>query len=438
MLAEDAIQPQVVTDSSHHRMTFFRQSGWMIVATVISGFFASAVHILSKWVPRPEYSAAASMIQIIAWMGIPSLGLQLVFAHQASAAVTEQQRRQFMGTFKAVMRWTFYIWLVMALIVAADYSRLQNTLHLTNRWSLAFMVVSGLMMLWTPMFNGLLQGRQNFLWMGWVSIINSAGRVAIAAIIVLVFNGWAAGIVAGMMLGLALGVAVAFWQNWDIWREPTEPFDALAWLKHVTPLTLTAGVGQFITSADAVAVQAYFGAGDAAAPYMIGGTLARAIPLATAPLAAVMFPKLVHRKARTDSGGPNLLLLTFLGTLILGCLGAGGLTLTSSLLIRLGSRPEFVSIVPLVPLFAWSMVPLCLGNVLLNNLNAHSYFRPVPILVIMAAAYWVALTNFHSSFKTVIELLGTVNLVYLAIVGFFTLLQQRAEKRSRPQAASAS
>ena len=428
MLAENAIPPTAVTEESHHRK-FFLQSGWMVIATVVSGLSAFAVHILSKWVSNLEYEAAAAMIQIINLMAIPSLGLQLVFAHQTSAAVTVAQRRRLVGTFKTVMRWIFYIWLAMVLYVVVEHNRLQAQLHLSNPWSLWFMLLSGLMTLWTPMFNGLLQGRQNFMWMGWVAIINSAGRVLLAAVIVLCFHGEAAGIIAGILLGLTIGVAAAFWQNWDLWKEPSEKFDVWEWLRHVVPLTLTSGVGQFLQTADGVVAPVYLGAGGAAAPYLFGGTLARAIPLATAPLAAVMFPKLVHRKARSEKGGPDFLVLTFLGTLVLGCVGALGLTIASPLLIKLFSKAEFVSIVPLIPLFAWAMVPLCLGNVLLNNLNAHSYFKPVPVLVALAAGYWIALLNFHASFKMVIETLFVFNALFLTICLLFTWRLRLLEKK---------
>ena len=66
-------------------------------------------------------------------------------------------------------------------------------------------------------------------------------------------------------------------------------------------------MGQFLLSADPVVVQNYLGGDGAAAPYLFGGTLARAIVLATAPLAAVMFPKLVHRKARAEKAGRTCL-----------------------------------------------------------------------------------------------------------------------------------
>src|SRR6267154_1354304 len=114
----ETLEPKQVTEPSQ-KSTFFRQSGWMMVATVVGGVFIAGVHGFSKVLPPAEYSAMAVLLQVLNGMTIPALGLQMVFAQQTSAAVTEIQRQQLVSTVRAVMRWTFYIWLgtVVALSV---------------------------------------------------------------------------------------------------------------------------------------------------------------------------------------------------------------------------------------------------------------------------------------------------------------------------------
>jgi hypothetical protein len=51
---------------------------------------------------------------------------------------------------------------------------------------------------------------------------------------------------------------------------------------------------------------------------------------------------------------------------------------------------------------------------------AHSRFKIVPVLVVLAVAYWMALQHFHDSFKTVIETFGIFSLIYLGICAVFT------------------
>jgi hypothetical protein len=430
MPTETTVEPAPMTDTSH-KMKFFRQSGWMMIATVISGVFMSIVHICSKKLSAEEYSAFAALIQLGNWMMIPALGLQMVFAQQTSAAITDARRHQLVGTTRAVLLGTFCIWLLMAVVAVAARSYLISSLKLSDSVSLWMTVGVALTMLWLPIFQGLLQGRQNFLWLGWVAIFNGMGRLAIGVGIVFLLHGNAAGLMVGVLLGLVAAVGTGFWQSRDLFSQTGAPFDWGPWFRLVVPFTIGAGAFQFIFSADAIAVQNYLGENGAAAAYDFGGTLARAIVAFTGPLASVMFPKLVESAARSQKHTFNLMGLTLLGTTVLGAIAATCLPLISPLLIKYGSDPHYISIMPLMPLFSWAMVPLAMGNVLLNNLLAHSRFKVVPAVAVVAVGYWIALQYFHDSFRTVLEVLGVFSTLFLAVCALFTWFP-----RSRPADAA--
>lgn len=422
MLAEKPMPDTAATEQSH-RTTFFRQSGWMIIATVASGFFMWLMQVVcSRKLPETEYAAFGTLIQRISQLTIPALGLQMVFAQQASAAVTNGQRRQLVSTIRGVTIVIFAIWLIMMSVVYLGRDRFLPDLKLSNEAALWLSMLSVLGMLLLPIYQGLLQGRQNFLWLGWVAIFNGVGRFAIGAFVLFVLGGLAAGATSGILIGLVLAVAAAAWQNADLLREPGASANWVDWVKRVVPLTFGAGAFTFIFSEDVPIVQKYLGQNGSAADYIFGGTLARAIVWFTVPLAAVMFPKLVHSAARAHKHSFNLLGLTLLGTAVLGALAAIGLTVTAPLLIQYGSNPQFKTIIPLIPLFAWIMVVLSLANVLLNNLMAHSHFKVVPLLLVLAAGYWVALQHYHDSYQTVLKTLGLVSLLFLAICAAFTWL----------------
>ncbi len=445
-----------MTDTSH-KMKFFRQSGWMMIATVVSGVFMSLVHVCSKKLSEEEYAAFASLIQLVNWMTIPALGLQMVFAQQASAAITDARRHQLVGTVRAVMTGTFCIWLVMAVVAVFDRNQLLSVFKLSSFTSLWLTVGVGLAMLWLPIFQGLLQGRQNFLWLGWVAIFNGAGRLCLGVAIVFLLHGHAAGLMAGVLLGLLAAVGSGVWQSRDLLSETGAPFDWRPWFQMVIPFTIGAGAFQFIFSADAIAVQNSLGGNGAAAPYLFGGTLARAIVAFTGPLASVMFPKLVENAARSHKHTFNLMGLTLLGTTVLGAMAAIGLPLVSALVIKTGSKAAYVSIVPLMPLFSWAMVPLAVGNVLLNNLLAHSRFKVAPAVAVVAVGYWVALQHVQEPFKraltlfdvlklrpealiynqgafnTVLETLGVFSLLFLAVCALFTWAPWNRSKESAPE-----
>jgi O-antigen/teichoic acid export membrane protein len=416
-MSSAAIEP-VEHSSTSQKASFFRQSGWMMITSVGGGAFMAFIHVFSKVLPAEEYSAFGTLLQLVNWMGIPAIGLQMVFAQQTPAAITDNQRRQLVGTARAVLLWTFCLWLGMVAIALIFRDQFISSLKLSNPMALWLTVLVGWMMLWYPITQGLMQGRQNFLWLGWTYIFNGVGRVGIGAVIVYGLHGWTAGLMAGVFIGLALAAGTGFWQNRDLLSAPSAPFDWKGWLKRVVPLTMGFGVTQFLLSADAIVVQNYLGEGGKAAPYIFGGTLARAIVLFTLPIAAVMFPKLVHSAARSQKS--NLMGVTFIGTAILASLAVLGLMLTAPFLIAHGSKPENLSILPDLPLFGWAMVPLAAGNVLLYNLMAHSRFKISLPLVVMAIAYWIALQHYHDTFRMVIKTLGVFNLIYLAMCALFT------------------
>src|SRR6185503_6656816 len=110
--AETGPAPARATDS---QTTFFRQSGWLVVATVSSGVFMTATQVVAnRWMTQEEYSIWFALLRVFLLMSIPSAGLQIVFAQQAAAAVTDEQNRLLAQTVRATFRATFLIWLAMA------------------------------------------------------------------------------------------------------------------------------------------------------------------------------------------------------------------------------------------------------------------------------------------------------------------------------------
>jgi threonine/homoserine/homoserine lactone efflux protein len=71
------------------------------------------------------------------------------------------------------------------------------------------------------------------------------------------------------------------------------------------------------------------------------------------------------------------------------------------------------------------MVPLSLANVLVSALLARSSFRIVPWLCLLALGYIFALTHFHQTLVMVLQILGIVNLLLLALGAWFTWTDEK-------------
>lgn len=431
------------------RFAFFRQSGWMMVATTSSGLFMFAVHLFAPWMPAAEYGLFGTLLQLMNLMMIPALGLQTVFAQQTAAAVTDERRNALRGTVRALLFWSSIVWLSAAVGVFLLQDRIVDLLAIRNPAALWATFAIGLPQLWLPILLGLLQGSMSFLWLGWVNIMNGAGRFVAVAIIVVLLGGHAAGAVTGALLGLASATALAAYHTRAFWKTAGAGFRWGSWLRRLVPLTLGLGVSQFMLAADMILVRALFPA-DETGFYAGAGMIGRGLVIFTAPLVWVMFPRIVQSLAR-DSG-TDVLKQALSATALIGGATATGLTLfawclpslldaiarldsSASWIItvqsRLAPRVDALGLVArLIPWFVWCMLPLGLANVLVNNLLAREQYRAIPWLMLVGAAYATALTVWNHTLVTVIQTLGVFSLILLAVAAAFTRAI-RAQNRPR-------
>jgi O-antigen/teichoic acid export membrane protein len=419
----------------------------MVMAGVIMGFFMWAVHpvlvkpvdqvslgvltgFLKRVVKGPfdhdEYSLFTTLLQIVGLMSIPAAGLQIVFAQQTASAVTPEQERQLRRTVHAVLGGTLMIWLLGIAVVFLLRDQILGQLRITHPASLWLTILAGLPILWAPVLSGVLQGRQNFMWLGWMAIFNGMGRCLAVVVIVRLMGSRVGGAMAGVLLGVGAVLLLAFWQTRSVWRGQSDPVDWRLWLKRVLPLTVGLGASTFILSADMIVVRSLF-PGDQTGLYGAAGIIGRALVYFTIPMAGVMFPKLVHSAARSER--TDVLAQALGATTLLGVAAAVFCTVFPGLPLQLVYDKSYLVIKPLVPWFAWCMLPLPLANVLINNLLARERFRAVLWLVVVAAAYGLTLLalaphyvelEYLAAFKRVVQILGVFSLLLLAVSAWFT------------------
>lgn len=400
--------------------SFFRQSGWLMIANIIGGAMSLGVHFLNKRIPDAEYSIFGTLLMVTAFL--PTMPLQMVFAQQAASATVLGQERQFAAMIRRVALGIFGSWLVLALGVLLFQGQIMKGWELTNAFALVVTLLAVLASLFVPLFTGVLQGRQDFLWMGWAAMLAAIGRIVVASVLVLGFAGGATSMMMGAFLGAVLGLGITVWRSRDLWSLPGEKFDGKALWRQVGPLILGFGVCQFMFTTDTMYAKAFF-SGDDMKRYVAAGTLSRALLWLVLPLAAVMFPKLVQSSAKAEKS--NLFGLVILGTAGLAVCGALGLWLLGPWVVKLIFKPEDVAMtVALLPWYAGAMIPLALANVMANDLLARAKFGVVPFMVVIGVAYAVTLPlllrHFPGRMEVVLQTLAGFNLLLLAVCGWFT------------------
>ena len=397
-----------------------------MISNVGSGVMMWAVHLLNKKIPAAEYGVFGVLLAVV--MFVPSMPLQLVFAQQTARALVTNRERELAGMIRLAWLGTLGLWLAVACGAWIWQTDILQRWQIANPAGLWITLPVILFSLWLPMFSGVMQGQQNFFWMGWSNIFNGVGRLGLAAFIVLLLGGYAAGMMTGVCLGLAVAVGIGIWQTRSLWQLPSQPFDWRSLLAQIVPLMLGFGAVQFFLTADTIFVKRYF-PGDITGFYVSAGTLSRALLWLVLPLATVMFPKIVHSAAKSEES--NLLGMVLLGTAILAAGGAAGLWLLGPWIVKLIYQDSYMQVaLSVLPWYAWAMVPLALANVLINNLLARANFRIVPALALLAAAYGVALAvvgrhagnlaNPQVGLRMMLQTLGAFNLLLLAVCAGFT------------------
>jgi len=408
-----------------------------MTATIAAGAMSWAVHLLNKKIPDSEYSIFGVLLMVTAC--IPTMPLQMVFAHQSALALATNRERQLAGMVRLTLLCLSGLWAVGALAVFVFQGSIIARWQLPGAGGLWVTLLAILVTLWAPMFIGMLQGRQDFFWMGWAAILGGAGRFVVAAVIVLGFAGGAAGMMAGALVGGGVMAGIAFWRTRDLWSLRSEPFNARASLGQIIPLMLGFGACQFLFTADTIFVKAFF-SGDAMKPYVVAGTLSRALLWLVLPMAAVMFPKLVHSSAKSEK--TNLMGIVVLGTGGLAICGMLGLWWVGPWVVQLIYKSgDVAETMRLIPWYAGAMVPLALANVLVNDLLARSHFRVVPAMVVLAVTYGFTLpfmlNHFPGRLEVALQTLGAFNLLLLAVCAWFALRSPKSGVPGPPSGVGA-
>jgi len=409
-----------------NKAAFFRQSGWMMIATIAGGALTFGVHFLNKYIPDSEYSIFGTLLMITACL--PTIPLQMVLAQQAAQALATNRERQLSGMIRLAWLWTFVLWAAGSLVVVAFQGAIVRRWGLHNPVALLVTLPVVLVQLWFPLFSGVLQGRQDFFWFGWATILGGIARLAVAGVAVFLFAANATSMMVGTFAGIGLTAAIVMWRSRDLFSPSPEKFDVKKSLGQIVPLMLGFGVCQFMFTTDTMYAKAFF-SGDELKPYVAAGTLSRALLWLVLPLAAVMFPKLVHSSAKSEK--TNLFNIVVLGTAALGVCAVLGLWLVGPLVVKIVYKSgDIAKTVSLLPWYAGAMIPLALANVIVNDLLARSRFKIVPYIFSLTVVYAFVLpqmlNRFPGRLEVVLQTLGAFNLALFAICAWFVWVKKDA------------
>ncbi len=416
--------------------TFFRESGWLMIASIAAGFMSLGVHFLNKNVADADYSHFVVLLMVVTCL--PTLPLQMVFAKQTAATLAANRERQLAAMIRQGWLWTFLVWLVLAVVILVFSGKLVQAWQLPSAVPLFVTVVTILAAIWMPLFLGVLQGRQDFFWMGWATILGGVLRFGAAAVFVICFHWGATGMLAGALAGVGATAVIGGGRTRDLWTMPSEPFNGRELLSQIMPLILGFGVCQFLFTTDSMFASAHFSP-TTMKSYMAAGTLSRALLWLVLPLAAVMFPKIVHSTTKNEKS--NLLAIVIAGTAFLAICGTIGLSVLGPIVVRIVfSAGAVAATTALLPWYAAAMIPLALANVMVNDLMARGRYKVVPYMIVIAISYGFTLPymlKHYDSMIIALQTLGVFNLLLFVVCAYFTWGIKESAPVQKPLEAAA-
>ncbi len=419
------------------KSTFFRQSGWLIVANTLAGLFMVGVHpFASKLLPPGEYGLFVAFLRLFTVLAIPAAGLQIVFAQRTAAAVTPQKQADLWAGCRRVAEALVILWLGIALVFGIFQKPIVERFNISNPVALWVTLILVLAALLLPLLQGILQGQESFLWLGASMVAHGFGRCAFVILFLVMFHGYSTGAISGTLCGVFAALAVALVGLGGLGQGSTGNFKWRDWLKQLVPLTLGTGSVLFLLNVDVIAVQSNFPK-EVTAFYSAGAMVGVGLVTFTTPIAAVMFPKLVRSIAQQKAS--NALTLALMGTAVMGCAAALIFTFWPTLPLRIMyfRNPEYLNSSVLVPWFMWCLLPVTLANVLVSNLLAREQFAVVPWLVTISALYGVVIFNVAAKegkagdpfrgFQHIIQTLGLFSTIVLSTAAWFNYRLARSQ-----------
>lgn len=412
----------------------------MAIATVAGGLFNMLSSLIAFRMPGGQVNVFDTAQAALALFGIPALGVQAAFASLAANADAPGREPVLAATMRATFLWLGLVWAVLAAGCFLAQDRLLALYGLSHPALLWVVVGIALVTLWTPVTNGILQGRQDFLWFGLGTLLNGLGRFAVLAAVVLGLGLGALGGLIGVLAGSCAVFALVTWRarHLLLGPRPNARPDWNGFLRRALPLTLGLGALVTIMQADALVVretlQPHLSEQDIVV-YTAARRIAQVLVYLVGAVVGVMYPKVARSFQRTEPS--EALRLTLLLTAGASILGAVATSLIPQLPLRVLAGPDAAAnpaARQLVIAYTWALVPLALSNVLAWNLLARECYRVVPALIAITAGYWLALRWFHDRLLTVIAVVGLSALTLLAACALFTFLHR--PRPSSPNAVS--
>jgi len=404
--------------------------GFLIVVTGLGNVFNFYFHIyMSRNLGPAGYSALNSLMSLLYVASIPIITVQTTvtkfIAQYNARGEHAKMRRLFFECFKRVGVLGFVL-MALTIFSAPHIAGFLNMQKNTP------VVVSGVLifiMFLMPVFWAVLQGRENFGFLGMSYFAGFTAKCGLGILFAVI--GWGVGgVMFGIVLSFVLSFLIGFWPIREV-LAPTVDDDAIEMGKiyrFAAPVVAALFFLSFFCNLDIALVRHFYGHGEdglkLSGYYATASIVGKAFLFLPLGIILALFPKVARLKALGENPAPILvrglaieIVLSIGG--IIGCI-----VLAPYLALFLG-KTDAPELVALIRMFGIAITPVAATTILANyNLANERYgfiWMLIPLTILTFASIWL----FHTTPMSVLLIMGTGGFALLISISAYTFIPRK-------------
>ncbi len=393
-----------------------KHGGIIFFATIIGGVFSYLFQLYISRALGPEgYGEFSALISLLYITSIPATTITTAIALFTSQYKANLEYGKIKYLLFHSIKKLLIIGVVGFLLISVASGVIISFLHIRSNVPILIIGLIFILSAISPITHGALQGIQDFFQLG-LNIVLSAIFKLVTGILFIYLGMGLDGAMLALFASFLLSFLLALIPLRFILKEKSTETQNKEILQYSLPVFITLLIVTLISNIDVVLVKHYFAATEAGY-YSASSLLAKIIFFITAPIAAVMFPKVseLHiKKARTTSVLKNCLAYT--GILSLAAVIA--YCTAPTIVVGMLFGREYFEATKIIGIFGVALMFFSLSYVIILYNMAAKNFKFIYIITIILLLEIVLLSIFHESLITVVKILAilfTLLFVGLAI-----------------------
>ena len=273
----------------------FSAIGFMIVATSIANFLNYVFNVIAARLLGPErYGEFGALLAILLILTVPSNSIQALVTKNVAEFLVEDKRGAIRELVLGYLKICVYAAFIAIVFFLAFRGILADYLHIDNELPVITCGLAVAVTILAPVFAGVLQGFQRFIWLGIFFMTYALLRMILGALFIIT-GGGVSGALAGGAVGVMLSIVLAYAVMKDIFSyKPSEgQVDIKKLLRSYLPVIAAFLIFFLITSIDVVIVKRKFDP-TLAGEYACATFLGKIVLYFPSAVAIVLYPKFVE------------------------------------------------------------------------------------------------------------------------------------------------